>query len=186
WLLLPLLVVAALFILLYTPAILKRRWPEWAAGVGLGTLPILGAFFVQTGAYTWPAVVAAIPSGMLVHNLLLLNEFPDVEADKKASRKTLPITMGGGKASLVYSAFTLGVYLWIIAWVIAGFWWPNLGMPAYTLLALLTLPFAIKAIRGSRQHQDMNRLVPAMASNVMIVLLIQLLMGIGYLLAGVL
>ncbi|MFH1169751.1 MAG: prenyltransferase, partial [Chloroflexota bacterium] len=167
WLLLPLLVVAALFILLYTPAILKRRWPEWAAGVGLGTLPILGAFFVQTGAYTWPAVVAAIPSGMLVHNLLLLNEFPDIEADKKASRKTLPITMGGGKASLVYSAFTLGVYLWIIAWVIAGV------MPAFSLLALLTLPFAIKAIRGSRQHQDMNRLVPAMASNVMIVLLIQ-------------
>ena len=58
WLLLPLLLVAAVCIILYTPVILKTRWPEWAAGLGLGTLPILGAYFVQIGAYTWPAAVA--------------------------------------------------------------------------------------------------------------------------------
>lgn len=180
WLLLPLLVVAALFILLYSPAILKRRWPEWAAGAGLGTLPILGAYFVQTGAYSWQAVVASIPSGILVHNLLLLNEFPDTEADGKARRKTLPITMGGDKASLVYSALTLALYLWLIGWVIAGV------LPAFSLLGLLTLPFAIKAIRGSRHHTDMSQLVPAMASNVLVMLLTQLLMGVGYILAGIL
>lgn len=180
WLLLPLLVVAALFILLYSPAILKRRWPEWAAGVGLGTLPVLGAYFVQTGAYSWQALVAAIPSGILVHNLLLLNEFPDTEADSKARRKTLPITMGGDKASLVFSALALALYLWLIGWVIAGV------LPAFSLLGLLTLPFAIKAILGSRHHTDMSRLVPAMANNVLVMLLTQLLMGVGYILAGIL
>ena len=59
WQLLPLLVVAAFFILLYSPLILKKPWPEWAAGAGLGALPILGLYFVQAGAYTWPTVVAA-------------------------------------------------------------------------------------------------------------------------------
>ncbi|MHB8105414.1 MAG: UbiA family prenyltransferase, partial [Dehalococcoidales bacterium] len=58
WQLLPLLIVAALFIVLYSPIILKHPWPEWAAGVGLGGLPILGMYFVQTGAYTWESVVA--------------------------------------------------------------------------------------------------------------------------------
>ncbi len=179
WLLLPLLLVAALFIFLYTPVILKLRWPEWVPGLGMGALPILGLYFIQTGEYTLHAFIASIPSGILVHNLLLLNEFPDTEADKKADRKTLPITMGKAKASIVYSVLTVAVYLWIIGGVVAGI------MPPYCLIALLTLPFAIKAIQGSMKYQDMGRLVPAMASNVLVVLLTQLLLGIGYILSRV-
>ncbi len=180
WALLPLLLVAAVCVIFYTPVILKTRWPEWAPGLGMGTLPVLGAYFVQTGDYALPAVIASIPSGILVHNLLFLNEFPDVEADMKANRKTTPIVIGKDKASIFYSVMTVIVYLWIIGGVIAG------QMPPFTLIALLTLPLAVKAIRGSRQHQDMTKLVPAMASNVMVVLLTQLLLGIGYILARVL
>ncbi len=179
WLLLPLLVIGAVCILLYTPLVTKLGWPEWAPGLGMGALPVLGTYFIQTGDYTLPAVIAAIPSGILVHNLLLLNEFPDTEADKKAGRKTLPITMGKTKASIVYSALTVIVYLWIIGSVIAG------QMPVLSLIALLTLPFAIKAIRGALKPQEMAKLVPAMASNVLVVLLTQFLLGVGYLLARI-
>ncbi|MEK7354690.1 MAG: prenyltransferase [Chloroflexota bacterium] len=179
WQLLPLLLVAASCIVLYTPVILKTKWPEWAPGVGLGTLPILGAYFVQTGAYTVPALIAAVPSGILVHNLLLLNEFPDAEADSTANRKTLPITMGKTKAGIFYSVMTGLVYLWIIGFVIAG------KMPAFSLIALLTLPFAVKAIRGALKPQEMSKLAPAQASNVIVVLLTQLLLGAGFILAKV-
>jgi 1,4-dihydroxy-2-naphthoate octaprenyltransferase len=179
WLLLPLLLLAAICVLFYTPVILKMPWPEWAAGLGLGVLPILGLYFVQTAQYTWHAVIASIPSGILVHNLLLLNEFPDTEADSRAGRRTMPIIMGGSRASLFYSVFTIAIYLWIIGWVIADV------MPLFCLIALLTLPFALKAIKGSRKHQEMARLVPAMASNVLVVLVTQLLLGIGYILAKI-
>jgi len=103
-----------------------------------------------------------------------------VEADKKADRKTLPITMGKARAGIVYSVLTIIVYLWIIGGVAMG------QMPAFSLIALLTLPLAIKAIRGALKHQDMSQLVPAMANNVLVVLLTQLLLGIGYILAKVL
>jgi 1,4-dihydroxy-2-naphthoate octaprenyltransferase len=179
WALLPLLLVAAVCTLLYTPVLTRLGWPEWAPGAGMGALPVLGAYFVQTTDYTLPAVIACIPSGILVHNLLLLNEFPDVEADRKAGRKTLPIAMGKDKAWLVYSALTLAVYLWIIGWVVAG------EMPVFSLIALLTLPLAIKAIGGSRKHEEMNRLVPAMSNNVRVVMLTQVLLGIGYILGRV-
>jgi len=145
----------------------------------MGALPVLGAYFVQATVYTLPAVVASIPSGILVHNLLLLNEFPDTESDRKAGRKTLPITMGKARASILYSVLTAAVYLWIIGAVVAGL------MPAYSLIALLTLPFAIKAILGALKYQDTSRLVSAMGNNVLVVLLTQLLLGIGYILAGV-
>ncbi len=178
--LLPLLLVAALFILLYSPFILKRPWPEWIAGAGLGSLPILGMYFTQVSAYTFSAVIASIPPAFLVHNLLLLNEFPDAEADRQAERKTLPITLGKDKTAVFYAVVALAVYAWIIGWVAARL------MPVWTLLALLTLPFTIKAISGARHHDDPSRLMPGMAANVMVVLLTQLLMGIGYILARVL
>ncbi len=179
WQLVPLLIIAAICILLYTPLLTKLGWPEWAPGIGLGALPILGAYFIQTGEYTFPAVVASVPSGILVHNLLLLNEFPDAEADKTAGRKTLPIIIGGRGAGIVYSVLTIILYLWIIAWVAAGL------MPVFCLIALATIPFAVRAIQGALNYQDESKLMPAMASNVMLVLLTQLLLGIGYILAGV-
>jgi 1,4-dihydroxy-2-naphthoate octaprenyltransferase len=178
WLLLPVLLIAVVCILLYTPLILRLRWPEWAAGLGLGTLPVLGTYFVQTATYL-PAVIASIPSGILVHNLLFLNEFPDVEADRKGGRRTLPISIGKKRAAVVYSVLTAAVYLWIVGGVLAG------QMPVFSLIALLTLPLAIKAILGALRHRDTTALLPAMTSNVMVVLLTQFLLGIGYILAGV-
>ncbi len=180
WLLLPVILIAAVCVLIYTPFILKLRWPEWAAGLGMGTLPILGLYFVQTAGYTTSVVIASIPSGILVHNLLLLNEFPDVDADRKGGRKTLPITMGKKKASIVYAVLTIVVYIWIIGAVAAG------QMPLFSLIALLTIPLAVKAIQGALKHQDMNKLMPAMGNNVLSILLTQLLMGVGYILSRVL
>ncbi len=179
WQLLPLLLLGAIFVLLYTPYLTRLAWPELVAGSGLGTLPVLGAYFVQTGTYTLPAVIAAIPSGILVHNLLFLNEFPDTEADKKAGRKTLPITLGKSKASKLYVLTTVIVYLWIIGGVITGF------LPLATFTALLTIPFAIKAIKGAINYNDNSKFMPALGANVLVVLLTQFLLGIGYILAKV-
>ena len=179
WQLFPLLIIAAICIIFYTPVILKHNWPEWAPGVGLGALPVLGAYFAQTGEYTLPAIIASIIPGILVHNLLLLNEFPDMEADATVNRKTLPITIGPRKAGIVYSALMIMMYVWIIGAVIAG------QMPAFTLIALLTLPAAVKAIQGARNYSDPGKLIPGMANNVMVVLLTQVLMGIGYILARI-
>ena len=112
-------------------------------------------------------------------NLLLLNEFPDAEADTVASKKTLPITVGKRKAAIVYTTFTILTYVWIIAVVIAG------QMPKIALLALLTLPVRLQGHPGSFGYNDLGKLIPALGNNVMTVLGIPLLMGIGYILATV-
>ena len=188
WQLLPLLIVGGLCVILYTPVLTRIGWPEWAPGAGMGALPVLGAYFIQTGDYTLPAVIACIPSGILVHNLLLINEFPDFTADKWAGRRTLPITIGKKGAAIVYSVLTVAVYAWIVgaviySWVISGV--PNGPIPAFSLIALLTLPLAIKAIKGALNPDDMSKLVPAMSNNVLVVLGTQLLLGVGYILGRV-
>jgi 1,4-dihydroxy-2-naphthoate polyprenyltransferase len=179
WQLLPLLIVGAVCIIFYTSLILKTDFPEWSPGVGLGILPALGAYYVQAGHYSWPALIASVPSGFLVLNLLLLNEFPDAEADTIAHKRTLPITLGKNKAAVVYSSFTILVYMWVIGAVVAGV------MPPFTLLALATLPLAYRAIRGSFGHADLRKMVPAMGDNVLVVLLTQAMIGVGFILAHV-
>jgi 1,4-dihydroxy-2-naphthoate octaprenyltransferase len=179
WMLLPLLILAVLLIILYTPLILKMGYPEWSPGLGLGILPVMGAYFVHNGAYTLTALIASMPSYLLVHNLLLLNEFPDVEADKTVNRRTLPIVIGKKRAAYVFSAFIALVYLWII-WAVLRH-----HMPVFTLLALLTLPIAINVIKGAFLYDDRKLFVQVMSKNVLLVLLIQALIAAGYILGGI-
>jgi 1,4-dihydroxy-2-naphthoate polyprenyltransferase len=179
---LPIFILGAIFVFFYTSHITKfgMGLPELAAGLGLGTLPVFGTFLIMNGGFSWAALYASVPSGFLVCNLLYLNEFPDRDADKFGGRKTLPIILGYKKAALLYSTIMLLTYVWVAIGVILRL------MPTWTLLSLLTLPFAIKAISGSLTFKSPTELAPAQGANVMTVLLTQLLMGIGYILAHLL
>jgi 1,4-dihydroxy-2-naphthoate polyprenyltransferase len=180
WMLLPLLVLAVLLIVLYTPLILKIYYPEWSPGLGLGILPVMGAYFVQTGEYTLTAFIASMPSYFLVHNLLLLNEFPDVEADMTVNRRTSPIVIGKKRAAYFFSLVTLLVYIWVV-WAVTCHY-----MPVFTLLSLLTLPIAVNVIKGSFRYNNMEIFLEAMKKNVLLVLLTQALIAAGYILGGIL
>ena len=179
WMLVPLLVLATLLIVLYTPVILKMGYPEWSPGLGLGILPVLGAYFVHVGEYTLSAFIASMPSYFLVHNLLLLNEFPDVDADVTIGRRTLPIVLGRKGAAVVFSLFLILVYFWIVGAVILR------TMPVWTLLTLLTLPIAVQVIRGAFRYDDMDVFLPVMMKNVLLILSIQALLAAGYILGGI-
>lgn len=185
WQLIPLLIIALLCMVLYTPFILRTPWPEWSPGLGLGILPILGFYFVQAGRYDWVVLIASVPSGILVHNLLLLNEFPDVEADRKGGRKTTPVVFGFKTAGRLFRIATILVYVWIVGCVITTLITESTIMPLYCLIALLTLPFAVKAMKGSSEYDDMNKLVPALGSNVQFILITQILLGVGFILEKV-
>jgi 1,4-dihydroxy-2-naphthoate octaprenyltransferase len=185
WQLIPLLVIAGLLLVFYPPVILKTPWPEWSPGLGLGILPILGFYFVQAGEYDWIVLIASVPSGILVHNLLLLNEFPDAEADRKGGRKTTPVLFDFEAAGKLFRIAIILVYVWIVGCVIITLITEKTIMPVYCLIALFTLPFAVKAMKGSREYNDMDKLVPALGSNVQFILLTQILLGVGYILEKV-
>ncbi len=179
--LLPIFIVGAIFVLWYTSHITRIGLgaAEIAAGLGLGTLPVLGIFIIMNNGFSWSALYASVPSGFLVANLLLLNEFPDAEADRTGKRRTLPIILGYRGAAIVYSTLTLMTYFWILAGVTLRL------MPAWTLLGLLTLPFGLRAIKGSLTFNSLSELIPAQGANVLTVLLTQFLMGIGFIIARV-
>lgn len=185
----PLVIIAAISIYFYTTHYAKWTIGEFAAGLNLGSLVVLGTYLTQTGTYTMPAfgaaLAACIAPGILVCNLLLLNEFPDIEADKSGKRKTIPIVFGAKKAAKIYSVLTILVYVSIIIPVVFGLFSINVyALPIPTLIALVTLPFTAKAINLALKYPDnIEKLAPALKSNVLAVLLTPVFMTVGLVIA---
>ena len=139
---------------------------------------VMGTDFALAGRYSWTALVASLVPFFLVNNLLLLNQFPDVEADRSVGRRHLPIVAGRRASSLVYAAFLLCAYLSIVAGVLLGL------LPAASLIGLATLALAVPAAIGAYRHaDDLARLKPAMVMNVAINLGTPLLVALGLFLA---
>jgi 1,4-dihydroxy-2-naphthoate octaprenyltransferase len=180
WGLLPVILLGGLFAYFYTPYLSRWRIGEAVAGLGMGSLVVLGAYFVQTGQYTWEVIVASLAPGFLTANLLLLNEFPDVEADMQVGRRNLVMALGRRRAAWLYTALLVCTYLSIVTGVVFRL------MPWPALVTLLTVPLARKAIQGALRHyDDIPKLVPALAANVMTILGTDALLTVGYVLANV-
>jgi 1,4-dihydroxy-2-naphthoate octaprenyltransferase len=176
--LLPIVAVGAFSVYFYNNFLSKYMLGEIFAGLGLGTLPVMGAYFVQTGSYSFEALIAAIPPGILTHHLLLLNEFPDAEADKEGGRRHMVIVFGKERAGQLYAGLLALMYLGIIGAVIADI------MPVPTLLCFITVPFAMAATKGAlNDYDNPEKFIPAQGANVMMNLFCQLFLAAGFLFA---
>jgi len=179
WQLLPLILLGGPVIYFYTSHLTKWLAGEFWAGLGLGMLPVLGTYFVQTGSYSAEAVVASLAPGFLTANLLLLNEFPDVEADKKGGRYNLVIALGPKKAGRLYAGLIALTYLSIICGVVFKL------MPPLTLIGFHSIFFAFKAVRVTfRHYNNVQELLPALKANVLMILVTNAFMALGYFLSG--
>jgi len=147
-----------------------------APGLGFGPLMVMGTDFILTGRYSWIAFVASLLPFFLVNNLLLLNQFPDVEADQSIGRKHLPIVVGRRTSSLIYGAFLLLAYLALLSGAYLHY------LPQASLLGLLTLFIAVPvSVNAFRHAEDIQKLIPFMGLNVVISIVTPTLVAIGLL-----
>jgi 1,4-dihydroxy-2-naphthoate octaprenyltransferase len=119
-----------------------------AAGLPLvflmfGPLMTVGAYYAVTGTFSWQAVIVSIPVGLLVAAILHGNEWRDIADDKRYGIGTLSSWMGSSRAFRLYVGLIVAAYL---ALAIAVFFsW----LPTTALLAMLSLPLFVRAIRNA-------------------------------------
>lgn len=145
-----------------------------APGLGIGVLVVVGTHFSLTGEWSAMAFAASLPVALLVSNLLLLNQFPDVDADRAVGRRNLPIVHGRDVAARLFTALMTASYLSMVVFVCAGI------LPASALLAIATAPLGWAAARSARRFaNDIPALLPAMRLNVLVNLLTPVLLALG-------
>ncbi|MDY6815752.1 MAG: prenyltransferase [Pseudomonadota bacterium] len=108
-----------------------------APGLGFGPVMVLGALVALGGRIDTSALLVALVAQCLVSELLLINQIPDADADRKAGRRHLVITLGRTAAARLVTVLLLGSYAPVLAGVLPGW------LPAWSALALSTLPVSL-------------------------------------------
>lgn len=176
WPVLILMGVGGIATVFYTDYLSKLIIGEFAAGITLGSFVVIGTYFVQTGEITSGIIWASVSPGILTMLLLLLNEFPDIEADRAGGRRHLVIVLGKSVSGIIYSILLMCVYLIFILGAVKG------TMPVTVLLCFITFPVAVYTVYSVlRYGSEKQKIIPALGMNVMVVLITDFLLTVGYL-----
>ncbi|MCW2571090.1 MAG: 1,4-dihydroxy-2-naphthoate octaprenyltransferase [Frankiales bacterium] len=109
----------------------------------MGPLMVVGGYYAVAGHWSWEAAVLSIPIGLLVTAILHGNEWRDVGEDARAGISTLSIRAGRVVAHQVYVFLLVGAYIALAASVALTV------LPPLSLLAVLSLPLFVRALRAS-------------------------------------
>jgi 1,4-dihydroxy-2-naphthoate octaprenyltransferase len=175
----PLGLAGIALVLAYTPFLTRQPLIGLAApGLGFGPIMVFGTYFTQTGAWGLAPFLSAMIPGSLASALLLLNQFPDRQADAAVGRRSYPIVLGTRPSSRIYGGLLATAYLAVI-----GGWATGL-LPVHAGLALLTLPLAVRTAGGAFHWQADWEANPQphlrlLTGNVAVVLLTPLLAAMG-------
>jgi 1,4-dihydroxy-2-naphthoate octaprenyltransferase len=161
----------------YVSQLATRGVGELIVGLNFGPLMVLGSSYVQTQRFTFDALIASIPVGLLITAILWINEVPDYTADKAVGKKTLVVRFGRKRAADYYAAIVAVAYIWTAVMIALK------QMPLGSLIVLATLPLAMKAISVARRHyDDSHAMIAANLATIQIHLSFGALLVVGYIL----
>jgi 1,4-dihydroxy-2-naphthoate octaprenyltransferase len=165
WWLLPIGVAGILMAYFYGAAPLAlgyRGFGELCVLLAYGLLGVPGAYYVQTCAFAAVALLPAMVVGLTVAGILLVNEFPDHEADSAVRKRTLVVLFGARRA---LSLVVLYVVLTLAAAVASIYWRHPRAVAFYAAVpALLGLVVILESVRNYSQPR---RFVRASAAGIL-------------------
>lgn len=105
-----------------------------------GIVGTTGTYYVQAKDFSWLALLASIPVGALITNILVVNNFRDIEEDRAAGKKTLAVILGRTFARLQF------IFLIAASFVVPAVLYFFFGFHIWIFLPYLTIPIAFKLI----------------------------------------
>lgn len=121
-----------------------RSAGEFVIFLLFGLLPVFGSYYLQTNTIDLIPILPGGVVGMLIFLVILINEFPDADADAAARKRTLVVIFGVPVSVWIYRIALVASF----AIAAAGIWLcPSMFFAG--LLYLLTLPLAVIAIKSA-------------------------------------
>ncbi len=138
-----------------------------------GVAAVCGSYYVQALTLTPAVVTASFAVGALVTAILVVNNYRDIDTDRRAGKRTLAVRLGRRGAQIEYAAllvfaFAAPLVLWLLQesgpWVLATW---------------LTAPLAVQLVRTVSTATDGPTLNRALAGTAQVGLLFSLLLAAG-------
>ncbi|SMB81685.1 1,4-dihydroxy-2-naphthoate prenyltransferase [Desulfonispora thiosulfatigenes DSM 11270] len=134
----------------YTP------FGELVSGLFMGLLIISISFFIQTDMVNLKTILISVPTSILIGAILMANNLRDFDGDKEKGRRTLVIILGKINGIRFFTGMFVATYVFLLLLIFLNFasWW--------SMLVVLTIPTAIKAVKGFIGKSKPIEMMPAM------------------------
>jgi 1,4-dihydroxy-2-naphthoate polyprenyltransferase len=113
---------------------LGEAWVFLSMGVGM----TLGGYAAQTGRFAWSAVAAGTPAAVLMTLILYVNNLRDLETDRKAGLRTLPMYFSPAEGK------TLALFALAVPYGMVFLMSSIHRLPYSAMLSLLSVPLAAR------------------------------------------
>ena len=146
---------------------------EVVSGFFMGTIIISLSFYFQTGYVNADIIVVSLPLFIMIGAILLANNIRDLDNDKESGRRTYAILVGRNNAIKTMAISFIIVYLLNVLFIITKYasWW--------NLLVFVTIPLAIKIIKGFSANNDKKTMAPYMVLTAKLTIFIGFIMSLA-------
>ena len=146
---------------------------EVVSGFFMGTIIIALSFYFQTGYVNADIIVVSIPLFIMIGAILLANNIRDLDNDKESGRRTYAILVGRNNAIKTIAISFIVVYLLNILFIITKYasWW--------NLLVFVTIPLAIKIIKGFSENNHKTTMAPFMVLTAKLTIFVGFIMSLA-------
>ena len=115
--------------------------------VFFGIVAVTGTYYAQSGSVSWPVLWASIPVGLMIVNILAVNNTRDIMTDKAANKRTLAVLLGRKAMHVEYVLCLLVSYMAPVLFILAG-------MGSWTYLVVwFSIPKAVSLYREFYQAE---------------------------------
>lgn len=118
-----------------------------------GLVGTMGTYYVQAHTFSKLSLLASLPVGALITNILVVNNYRDIEEDRAANKKTLAVIFGKVFTRLEY------VFFITISFVVPAVLHFNFNFSYWIFLPYLSIPTAVTLIKMlfTLDGQELNK-----------------------------
>jgi 1,4-dihydroxy-2-naphthoate octaprenyltransferase len=143
--------------------------------VFFGLVAVVGTTFAQTRSVDGLAVAAAVPVGLLIVAILVVNNLRDIAGDAAVGKRTLAVVMGDRGTRLAFAALFAVAFAVVVLIGLVRPW---------ALIALLAVPLAVPPVRTALAGGRGPALIAALQGTGLTTLVTGVLLGTGLALSG--
>ena len=146
---------------------------EVVSGFFMGTIIIALSFYFQTGYVNADIIIVSLPLFIMIGAILLANNIRDLDNDKESGRRTYAILVGRNNAIKTMAISFIVVYLLNVSFIVTKYtsWW--------NLLVFVTIPLAIKIIKGFSKNNHKKTMAPYMVLTAKLTIFVGFIMSLA-------
>ena len=136
------------FCFLYTTLLASRGLGDLLVLVFFGIVPVCATYYLQTDTCTWVVFLASLACGLVIDTLLVVNNYRDIDNDRRAGKKTLIVMIGADKGRLLYLWLGIIASLMGVVFAVYGKYWTPLLPTVYLIMHIATYRRMVKIGSG--------------------------------------